>query len=93
MDRHRFNREVRPYVQVIPIGKQGIAFDRLDLDKWVDHYKRVSGRPVVRRFSWDVKERQVSISVKESGILTNKLMDDAFVKALALSTSKKRKGI
>lgn len=28
MDKNRFNREVRPRLIVIPIGKQGIAFDR-----------------------------------------------------------------
>lgn len=28
MDRNRFNAEVRPYVPEIPIGSQGIAFDR-----------------------------------------------------------------
>ncbi|MGJ0491839.1 hypothetical protein [Methylobacter sp.] len=33
MDRNRFNEEVRPFLTVIPIGKQGIAFDRLDLDR------------------------------------------------------------
>lgn len=93
MDRHRFNKEVRPTIQAIPIGKQGIAFDRLDLDAWVDHYKAASGRPVGRRNAWDVKEHQDSINDKEFGTSTNKWMDDAFAKALALSTSKKRKGI
>ena len=36
MDRNRFNDEVRPFLTVIPIGKQGIAFDRLDLDAWAE---------------------------------------------------------
>jgi hypothetical protein len=31
MDKDRFNAEVRPYLIEIPIGKQGVAFDRLDL--------------------------------------------------------------
>ncbi len=44
MDRNRFNAEVRPYVPEIPIGSQGIAFDRLDLDAWVDEYKSRNGR-------------------------------------------------
>lgn len=46
MDRNRFNRIVRPHLVVIPIGKQGIAFDRLDLDEWADQYKSRNGRPV-----------------------------------------------
>jgi len=34
MDKNRFNRDVRPLLDVIPIGSQGIAFDRLDLNSW-----------------------------------------------------------
>jgi hypothetical protein len=34
MDKNRFNRDVRPLLSAIPIGTQGIAFDRLDLDSW-----------------------------------------------------------
>jgi hypothetical protein len=45
MDRNRFNSEVRPYLTEIPIGNQGIAFDRLELDAWVDQYKSRNGRP------------------------------------------------
>ena len=45
MDRNRFNTEVRPCLTEIPIGEQGIAFDRLDLDAWVDQYKSRNGRP------------------------------------------------
>ena len=44
MDRHLFNKEVRPFITEIPIGIQGIAFDRLDLDEWVDYYKSRSGQ-------------------------------------------------
>ena len=45
MDRNRFNAEVRPELTEIPIGEQGVAFDRLDLDAWVDEYKSRNGRP------------------------------------------------
>ncbi len=45
MDRNRFNSEVRPFLIEIPIGTQGIAFDRLDLDRWADHYISSNGRP------------------------------------------------
>jgi hypothetical protein len=31
MDKNRFNRDVRPQLAEIPIGTQGVAFDRLDL--------------------------------------------------------------
>ena len=54
MDRNRFNRAVRPYITNIPIGRQGIAFDRLELDAWVDDYVSCNGRPAARRRKpWD----------------------------------------
>ena len=54
MDRNRFNREVRPFITSIPIGRQGLAFDRLELDAWVDDYKSRNGRPAARRNKpWD----------------------------------------
>ena len=45
MDRTVFNHEVRPLLTEIPIGTQGIAFDRLDLDAWADQHKHCNGRP------------------------------------------------
>ena len=48
MDKNRFNREVRPLVPAIPIGAQGIAFDRLDLDSWADEYKSRNGHPATQ---------------------------------------------
>ena len=44
MDRNRFNHEVRPFLTKIPIGQQGIAFDRLELDAWVEDYISRNGR-------------------------------------------------
>ena len=49
MDRNRFNAEIRPHLTEISIGKQGVAFDRLDLDACADDYKRRNGRPGHRR--------------------------------------------
>jgi hypothetical protein len=95
MDRHRFNREVRPNLVEIPIGIQGIAFDRLDLDAWVDHYKQCSGRPAASNDRslevWDEKERRGSTNVEMPGILTKRSSDTDFAKALALATSRKLK--
>jgi len=54
MDRNRFNDEVRPYLTTIPIGRQGVAFDRLELDAWVADYVSCNGRPAaIRRRPWD----------------------------------------
>jgi integrase len=38
MCRDEFNKTVRPHVREFPIGKQGVAFDRHDLDDWADLY-------------------------------------------------------
>jgi len=43
MDKNRFNREVRKSLTEIPIGKQGIAFDRLEMDAWAEQYMNRCG--------------------------------------------------
>jgi hypothetical protein len=70
MDKDRFNAEVRPTLIEIPIGLQGIAFDRLDLDAWADEYKSRNGRPSKKgERKWDAKaRRQGSSSGAASGI-------------------------
>jgi predicted DNA-binding transcriptional regulator AlpA len=96
MDKNRFNAEVRPQLIEIPIGKQGIAFDRLDLDAWVDHYKRRNGRPVSRnsrRQIWDENEYQGFSKSEIRGTSTNKSMGTGFAKALEQVLSKKPKDI
>lgn len=82
MDRNRFNNEVRPYITQIPIGSQGIAFDRLDLDAWADHYKQCNGRLGIPNHKnlerQNENKRQISIS-------------DDFEKALALTKANRKK--
>jgi hypothetical protein len=95
MDPNRFNAEVRPYLLEIPIGKQGIAFDRLDLDAWVDQYKDRNGRPGKRKGvgkPWDARKSLGSSRDKGHGISTRLSEEDAFAKALERATSKRRKG-
>jgi hypothetical protein len=96
MDKNRFNREVRPRVAIIPIGTQGIAFDRLDLDAWADEHKSRNGRPAAqseRSKPWDTAtdERQGSSFVEEPGTSTKSSTESAFAKALARATSRKPK--
>ena len=43
MDKNRFNAEVRPCLHEQRMGKQGVAFDRLELDAWADKYFGVNG--------------------------------------------------
>ena len=92
MDRNRFNSEVRPCLTEIPIGEQGVAFDRLELDAWVDDYKSRNGRPGQPKGErpWDVKERQGSLKGPVSGISTKKSTAGVFAKAVEQITSKKQ---
>ena len=94
MDRNRFNAEVRPYLTEIPIGKQGIGFDRLELDAWVDDYVARNGRPARAKgvTSWDANAYQASPSEAEPGTSTNASTGGEFAKALAHLHSKKRSG-
>lgn len=93
MDRNRFNVEVRPHITEIPVGKQGIAFDRLELDAWVDHYKNRNGRPaspIKGEHPWDANTAPVFATETGSSTSTNRSSDEQFAKALARATSKKR---
>ena len=93
MDRNRFNTEVRPFITEMRVGKQGIAFDRLDLDAWADHYKSRNGRPVQPKGErlWDAKERQGSDYVGASGKSTRSFSDNELSNLLDQATSRKRK--
>ena len=62
MDKNRFNSEVRPFLTEIPIGVQGVAFDRLDLDAWAEDYIQSNGRPAESKGG---KETQASSSQGE----------------------------
>src|SRR5262245_60807494 len=95
MDRNRFNAEVRPLLTEIPIGRQGIAFDRLELDSWLDEYIARNGRPGRWKGakSWDAKRCRASSSEVTSGTSTSTLAGGAFAEALAQLRLKKRNAI
>jgi hypothetical protein len=93
MDRNRFNAEVRPRLTNIPIGRQGIAFDRLELDAWVEDYKSRNGRPgrLLGERLWDVVEgRPASSKGPACGTSINGSKGGEFAKALAQIRSPKR---
>jgi len=91
MDRNRFNAEVRPALTEIPIGQQGIAFDRLELDAWVDDYVSRNGRPgrLLGERLWDAKRRPGSLRDRAFGTSINGSKGKEFAKALAQLGSKK----
>jgi hypothetical protein len=92
MDRNRFNSEVRPYLTEVPIGKQGIGFDRLELDDWFDHYKARNGRPYPKgKNTWDANKFPASSCGPGSGTSTNASMGGEFAKVLGQLNLQKRK--
>jgi hypothetical protein len=92
MDRNRFNAEVRPYLTELPIGSQGIGFDRLELDAWVDDYIARNGRPARKGVrTWDANTSPVSCSGTGSGTSTNASAGGEFARALEQLTSRKQK--
>lgn len=96
MDKNRFNAEVRPHLTEVPIGSQGIGFDRLDLDAWCATYKARNGRPghaKERSATWGRKSRQDSSNVGGSGTSRRQYQVREFEKALERVTSRKRSGI
>ena len=93
MDRHRFNSEVRPNIEEIPIGRQGVAFDRLDLDSWADQYRQCVNRPKLteRGELWVETKRRDSLKEAKIGILTNKSLDDEYEKVQGQLRTRKRR--
>lgn len=91
MDRNRFNAEVRGDLTEIPIGTQGVAFDRLELDAWAEQHKSRNGRPGRAKGAsiWDARERRASSTEAESGTSTNASGGGEFARALAQLHSKK----
>ena len=94
MDRNRFNAEVRPNLTEVPIGIQGIGFDRLELDAWFEDYKSRNGRPARKgALTWDASEYPASSCGPASGMSTSASAGGEFARALEQLTSKKRNDI
>ncbi len=89
MDRNRFNSEVRPYVTESPIGRQGIAFDRIELDAWVDHYMSCNGRPALKggKQKWDATNREGSDFATVSTTSKSESLELQFAKAVKRAIS------
>ena len=92
MSRAAFNELVRRFVTEAPLGKQGILFDRLELDAWADEYMNGNGRPGNRSDKWQKQAKRQGLpkSVK-SGISTKESEEDAYAKARERATSGKQK--
>jgi predicted DNA-binding transcriptional regulator AlpA len=94
MDRNRFNAEVRPYLTEVPIGKQGVGFDRLELDAWLEDYIARNGRPAQKGVQrWGANRYPASSSVPEFGTSTNASAGGEFARALDQLALRKRSNI
>ena len=91
MDPNRFNAEVRPNLTEVPIGKRGIAFDRLDLDAWADEYVARNGRPGKTKGgkSWGERSPRVSSNEVGSGTFKSGSSVQDFERALEQMISQK----
>ena len=102
MCREEFKNTVRPHVREFPIGKQGVAFDRHELDQWADAYIEAaaiekqndrdnnpprSGRPGEKQ--WREKRSPVSTRGTVSGTSTRSSEVHDFKKALEQAKGKK----
>jgi predicted DNA-binding transcriptional regulator AlpA len=103
MCRDEFNKTVRPNVREFPIGKQGVAFDRHELDEWADAYitakaiekaaNQDNNRPRSERQGdtrWREKQSPGSTRKVVSGRSIKSSGASDFEKALALVTGKKQ---
>jgi hypothetical protein len=99
MDRNRFNREVKPHLVAVPIGTQGIGYDRLDLDAWWEEHKRRNGQPgalcMKKGELWENECPVFTVGPTNPaacGTLTKSSTVNAFAKAVKQATQRKRKG-
>jgi hypothetical protein len=93
MDRNKFNAMVRPHVTGVPLGKQALAFDRLELDAWAEEYIARNGRPGRSEgvSTWDARSHRASSNAAASGTSTNASAGGEFARALeALNSGKPR---
>ncbi len=61
-----FNKLVRPFLTEIPIGKQGLAFCRLELDVYAGHHMAANGHPARKEGLW-LESHPASTSGAKSG--------------------------
>ena len=102
MCREEFKNTVRPHVREFPIGKQGVAFDRHELDQWADAYVEAmaiekqtdqdnnpprSGRQGAKQW----REKQCRASTRGTGFGTSTKSSEVadFKKALEQARGKK----
>ena len=85
MDLKMFNRLVRPYLVEIRLSSKCVAFDKVDLDRWMDEYKSGNGLPPDQKggkSSWEGKKPRVYTGEVKSGISERQSVDASYREAL-----------
>ena len=84
MDRNRFNAEVRPHVTEVRIGRQGIAFDVVELDAYADELIARRGVTPNRKRAGKLLRRTIrgSASATARSLARNQAVDVDFTEAL-----------
>lgn len=85
---HVFDELVRPHVTVIPIGKGGIGFDRIELDEWLEKHKALHGIKPIR--ADELPEKVFKTKTKPRPIKKNHASKE-FDAALAAVMDRKKK--
>lgn len=84
MDKNRFNAEIRPKLTEIRIGRQGRAFDRLEMEAAADQYKRLNGyRPTADLTDGAVQALPQSTTQAQRRLSPSR-RDQSFARALRL---------
>lgn len=93
VSRSRFFANIRHQIPEIRLGKRTICFEKVDLDNWLDNYKRQHSRPAQSRRvdKWGKRESQACIKGAIRGTSTSMFTDKDFAKVLSLARSKKLK--
>ena len=96
MSREVFDAEIRPMVTRVPVGTQGVGFDRLELDRALDDYIARRGQaPAPNRSGQKCKSKSkapASSGAVGVGTSTNASTVTDFEKALDRATGRKQKG-
>jgi hypothetical protein len=94
MDLKMFNRLARPHLVEIRLSSKCVAFDKVDLDRWMDEYKSGNGLPPDRKggkSSWEGKEPRAYTGEAKSGISERPSVDANYWEALERASSMKPK--
>lgn len=95
MGRELFAEQIRPFVSEIEMGKQGVGFDRLELDAALDEYISRRGRAPAQKWSDSKCRKMATVSAlgAVSGTSRKELMGDDFGNLLDQAAGRRQSSI